>query len=165
MPSPGDLPNSGFEPRSPALQADSLLSELPGKPNKMHTYIENNQNRCHKIQKNSLLFFLPRKPHGGPCKIIMKGSRNIRKILMQNLIDHNFRDHLGLHWEGHGPSTAPDREKSTKEPQPLIRPPPHPRRLPAEQRGASNFTCLSISSGKWRLPPETVWKTKGDNIC
>ena len=29
---PGDLPNSGIEPRSPALQADSLPSEPPGKP-------------------------------------------------------------------------------------------------------------------------------------
>ena len=28
----GDLPNPGIEPRSPALQADALLSELPGKP-------------------------------------------------------------------------------------------------------------------------------------
>ena len=27
-----DLPNTGIEPRSPALQADSLLSEPPGKP-------------------------------------------------------------------------------------------------------------------------------------
>ena len=32
FPSPGDLPNSGIEPRSPALQADTLLSEPPGKP-------------------------------------------------------------------------------------------------------------------------------------
>ena len=30
--SPGDLPDPGIEPRSPALQADTLLSELPGKP-------------------------------------------------------------------------------------------------------------------------------------
>ena len=30
-PSPGDLPNPGIEPKSPALQADSLLSEPPGK--------------------------------------------------------------------------------------------------------------------------------------
>ena len=29
---PGDLHNPGTEPRSPALQADSLLSEPPGKP-------------------------------------------------------------------------------------------------------------------------------------
>ena len=27
-----DLPNPGIEPKSPALQADSLLSEAPGKP-------------------------------------------------------------------------------------------------------------------------------------
>ena len=31
-PLPGDLPNPGIKPRSPALQADSLLSESPGKP-------------------------------------------------------------------------------------------------------------------------------------
>ena len=30
--SPGDLPNPGIEPGSPALQADSLPSEPPGKP-------------------------------------------------------------------------------------------------------------------------------------
>ena len=32
FPSPGDLPNSGIESGSPALQADSLPSEPPGKP-------------------------------------------------------------------------------------------------------------------------------------
>ena len=32
FPSPGNLPNPGIEPRSPALQADSLLLELPGNP-------------------------------------------------------------------------------------------------------------------------------------
>ena len=32
FPSPGDLPNSGNEPGSPELQADSLPSEPPGKP-------------------------------------------------------------------------------------------------------------------------------------
>ena len=31
-PPPGDLPNPGIEPRSPTLQAESLLSEPPGKP-------------------------------------------------------------------------------------------------------------------------------------
>ena len=31
-PPPRDLPNPGIEPRSPALQADSLLSEPPEKP-------------------------------------------------------------------------------------------------------------------------------------
>ena len=32
FPSPGDLPNPGTEPWSPALQADALTSEPPGKP-------------------------------------------------------------------------------------------------------------------------------------
>ena len=32
FPSPGDLPNPGIEPGSPALLADVLPSETPGKP-------------------------------------------------------------------------------------------------------------------------------------
>ena len=32
LPPPGDLPDPGMEPRSPALQADSFPSEQPGKP-------------------------------------------------------------------------------------------------------------------------------------
>ena len=31
FPSPGDLPDPGIKPRSPALQADTLPSEPPGK--------------------------------------------------------------------------------------------------------------------------------------
>ena len=32
FPSPGDLPNPGIDPWSPALQVDALSSEPPGKP-------------------------------------------------------------------------------------------------------------------------------------
>ena len=32
FPSPGDLPDPGIEPQSPAFQADTLTSEPPGKP-------------------------------------------------------------------------------------------------------------------------------------
>ena len=32
VPSPGDFPNPGMEPRSSELQADSLPAEPPGKP-------------------------------------------------------------------------------------------------------------------------------------
>ena len=32
FPSPGDLPNSGIKPRTPALQVDSLPTEPPEKP-------------------------------------------------------------------------------------------------------------------------------------
>ena len=35
---PGDLPHPGVEPRSPALQAVSLLSEPPGKPLKAYYF-------------------------------------------------------------------------------------------------------------------------------
>ena len=35
FPFPGDLPDPGIEPGSPALQADSLLTELWGKPHTM----------------------------------------------------------------------------------------------------------------------------------
>ena len=33
FPPPGDLPDPGIEPGPPALQAEALLSEPPGKPN------------------------------------------------------------------------------------------------------------------------------------
>ena len=32
FPSPGHLPDPGIEPRSPALEADTLTSDPPGKP-------------------------------------------------------------------------------------------------------------------------------------
>ena len=38
-PSPGDLPNPGVKPRSPALQMDSLPSEPPGKTNSSKKYL------------------------------------------------------------------------------------------------------------------------------
>ena len=41
FPSPGDLPNPGIKPGSPALQADSLPTELQGKPIYIHYYIQN----------------------------------------------------------------------------------------------------------------------------
>ena len=38
FPSPGDLPNPGIEPKCPTLQADSLPSEPPEKPNQRPTF-------------------------------------------------------------------------------------------------------------------------------
>jgi len=43
--SPGDLPNPGMEPRSPALQADSLLSEPSRKPIKALVILKGRQGR------------------------------------------------------------------------------------------------------------------------
>ena len=39
FPSPGDVPNPGIEPLSPALQANSLPSEPPGKPIQCKCYV------------------------------------------------------------------------------------------------------------------------------
>ena len=55
VPSPEDLYNPGFEPRSLALQADSLLSEPPGKsmcgrhstiPNELNDKIKSGRKPC-----------------------------------------------------------------------------------------------------------------------
>ena len=49
FPSPGDLPNPGIEPRSPALQADALISEPPGKSLILKSVVERlllNHERC-----------------------------------------------------------------------------------------------------------------------
>ena len=40
FPSPRDLPNPGIKPRSPSLQADSLPTELQGKPHKSRQHIK-----------------------------------------------------------------------------------------------------------------------------
>ena len=44
-PPPGNLPNPGIKPRSPALQADSLLTEPPGKPILFHWFSSVAQSR------------------------------------------------------------------------------------------------------------------------
>ena len=41
LPSLGDLPDPGIELRSPALQADALPSEPPGKPFVIETKVQN----------------------------------------------------------------------------------------------------------------------------
>ena len=55
FPSPGNLSDPGFEPRSLALQADSLLSEPPGKsmcgrhstiPNELNDKIKSGRKPC-----------------------------------------------------------------------------------------------------------------------
>ena len=43
FPSPGDLPDPGIKPRSPALRADALPSEPPGKPKFVQTHVQLSQ--------------------------------------------------------------------------------------------------------------------------
>ena len=49
FPSPGALPDPGTEPGSPALQADSLPSEPPGKPKGNH---KQNEKKIHTMGEN-----------------------------------------------------------------------------------------------------------------
>ena len=51
FPSPGDLPDLGIEPKSPALQEDSLPTELQGKPNILDPF-------CHSVTKSCLTLLL-----------------------------------------------------------------------------------------------------------
>ena len=46
FPSPGDLPNPRIEPRSPALQADTLLAEPQGKPYLNNVFNSNDSFKC-----------------------------------------------------------------------------------------------------------------------
>ena len=55
FPSPGDIPNPGIEPESPALQADALTSELPGK----HLYKTRIQKDIHTCMLTAALFTVP----------------------------------------------------------------------------------------------------------
>ena len=50
FPSPGDLPDPVIEPGSPALQADALPSEPPGKPNICKYNFQYNQNEKYIIE-------------------------------------------------------------------------------------------------------------------
>ena len=40
IPSPGDLPDPGIEPSSPALHADSFASELKGSPSRIWKFLK-----------------------------------------------------------------------------------------------------------------------------
>ena len=51
FPSPRDLPSPGIQPRSPVLQADSLLSEQPGKARKIQKI--KNENFLHQDSSSS----------------------------------------------------------------------------------------------------------------
>ena len=63
-----DLPNPGIEPGSPALQADSLPSELPGKP-KGHEFPQDLKvegHDCHLQISGKLVLGKTRKSCHGP---------------------------------------------------------------------------------------------------
>ena len=54
FPSPGDLPDPWIEPRSPALQADALPSEPPGKPHMLCSTAKKKKKKSLKAQQRVL---------------------------------------------------------------------------------------------------------------
>ena len=58
FPSPGDLPNLGIKPGSPALQADALLSEPPGSPFKGGWTEKQEGGKMEGIQEKALAILL-----------------------------------------------------------------------------------------------------------
>ena len=69
FPSPRDLPNPGIEPGCPALQADTSLSEPPGKPSVISKattklYKEHVTQRNQRSQWHPTPVLLPGKSHG-----------------------------------------------------------------------------------------------------
>ena len=78
IPFSGDIPNSGIEPRSPALQADSLPAEPPGKPKILEWVAYPFSSRSSRpgiklgspaLQEDSLPAELPGKPLDNPGSI------------------------------------------------------------------------------------------------
>ena len=93
MPSPpGDLPNSGKELRSPALQADSLPFEPPGKPS-FYTYRPPNKtfnkhiDTYNQLCLEALTSFFPECPgcdgHGGYSSVIFLNSCSRTSLAVQ----------------------------------------------------------------------------------
>ena len=56
FPSPGDLPHPGIKPRSPALQADSLTTEIWGKPSLHIIAYTPIQNKKFFLKKNNMVW-------------------------------------------------------------------------------------------------------------
>ena len=52
MPSPGDFPDPGIEPRSPTLQADTLTSEPPGHDKSRGNSPETTTHMCRQLSPN-----------------------------------------------------------------------------------------------------------------
>ena len=79
-PSPGDLPDSGMEPGSPVLQADSLSAELPGKRLQVHPISvatrAQNSLTCTSLASTNSLF--PQWRYSSQCPLVSIASKLVR---------------------------------------------------------------------------------------
>ena len=56
FPSPGDLPDPGIKPWSPALQADALSSEPPGSPIILYSYNQMRPNTLGELKDSKIMY-------------------------------------------------------------------------------------------------------------
>ena len=95
FPFPGYLPDPGIEPGSPALQADSLPAELPGKPHYKRTSKYNTRERhsgsfTYKVlwtkTREEIFFFLPsRSKNTSQINEISLGRGKIYRLTSERL--------------------------------------------------------------------------------
>ena len=90
FPFPGDLPNPGIEPGSPALQVDSLPVELPGKP-KTHWKVINILNMCASSIQIDKIIFKKCKHHSlkktFPDDVLLTpNSRSLSSVLQEHTV-------------------------------------------------------------------------------
>ena len=74
-PPPGYLPNPGMEPKSPTLQADSLLSRHQGNPKILEWVAYSFSRVSPALQVDSLPAELPGKPRSEYTQSIFRGSK------------------------------------------------------------------------------------------
>ena len=86
FPSPEDLPDPGIKPRSPALQADALTSEPPGKPVCvcMSQYFCNYRLDLLPLEHRHMSP-LTRNQHKPPSKISLQGEKSKRSNITLKL--------------------------------------------------------------------------------
>ena len=83
FPSLGDLPDPGIEPRSPVLQADSLPTELRGKPLKQENHSKKQggcERRCKIGSHNVPSLFLS-------CFLLSQGFKTRHILSAQKVLD------------------------------------------------------------------------------
>ena len=102
FPSPGDLPHPGIEPRSPALQADALPSEPPGKPKKEKGEINFSHLNWmyYKMQATNTILSFSWLPTGWKGNLYGGMTAILRQLKAQNLISSDiFPPGIKLTWE------------------------------------------------------------------
>ena len=84
FPSPGNVSNSGIEPRSPALQADSLPTEISGKPQ----FLKSSFKKAGSAEKSltQTILTYPKPPLGGGFStlvpLLWRGDSQVMLLLL-----------------------------------------------------------------------------------